>query len=221
MHTSLTGDELAIGVAAIVVIVCAAWLAVTTLACLGALAFGQRDAAIRIAGFAPPIARRVLQAALVGTTVLMPVAAHAAPPSEPLVLHVGAGGRLTTLPESGASATDPADEIPVVRAPRTTTTTTPPTTPTTATTPTTSTPAPAAPVPSPVSAPAAHRHVVRAGDNLWRIARAEITRVTGASTSDEAVARYWKRVIAANRSTLRSGDPSLIFPGEVIALPLD
>jgi hypothetical protein len=27
--------------------------------------------------------------------------------------------------------------------------------------------------------------------------------------------------VAANRATLRSGDPSLIFPGEVVALPLD
>ena len=38
---------------------------------------------------------------------------------------------------------------------------------------------------------------------------------------NDAIARYWQRLIAANRTTLRSGDPSLIFPGEVITLPLD
>jgi hypothetical protein len=31
--------------------------------------------------------------------------------------------------------------------------------------------------------------------------------------------RHWLVVIAANRSTLRSGDPSLIFPGEIVTVP--
>jgi hypothetical protein len=62
--------------------------------------------------------------------------------------------------------------------------------------------------------------VVVPGDNLWQIARVEVTRVRGSDRVDDAqVARYWQRVIAANRSTLRSGDPSLIFPGEVVTLP--
>jgi nucleoid-associated protein YgaU len=62
--------------------------------------------------------------------------------------------------------------------------------------------------------------VVRAGDNLWRIARAEVVQRSHASDPDgAAVARYWRLVIAANRSTLRSGDPSLIFPGEIVTLP--
>ena len=43
----------------------------------------------------------------------------------------------------------------------------------------------------------------------------------GTRSTDADVARYWQRVIAANRTTLRSGDPSLIFPGEVVTLPLD
>ena len=61
---------------------------------------------------------------------------------------------------------------------------------------------------------------MRSGDNLWRIARAEVSRATGVARPDDAaVARYWRRVIAANRTTLRSGDPSLIFPGEVVTLP--
>ena len=69
---------------------------------------------------------------------------------------------------------------------------------------------------------------MRAGDNLWRIASDRVSRATGTASDDapndvpnDAIARYWQRLIAANRTTLRSGDPSLIFPGEVITLPLD
>jgi hypothetical protein len=29
----------------------------------------------------------------------------------------------------------------------------------------------------------------------------------------------WVEVIAANRDRLRSGDPDLIFPGEIVVLP--
>jgi hypothetical protein len=61
--------------------------------------------------------------------------------------------------------------------------------------------------------------VVHAGDSLWLIARASLTRVSGTRPDDAEVARYWHAVIAANRSTLRSGDPSLIFPGEIVSLP--
>jgi nucleoid-associated protein YgaU len=63
------------------------------------------------------------------------------------------------------------------------------------------------------------RVVVRRGDNLWLIARAELIRRTGAYPNDVEIARYWRAVIGANRTTLRSGNPSLIFPGEIVALP--
>jgi nucleoid-associated protein YgaU len=61
--------------------------------------------------------------------------------------------------------------------------------------------------------------VVRPGDNLWVIARAELIRSTGALPDDRRVARYWRSVLEANRGTLRSGNPSLIFPGEIVTLP--
>jgi nucleoid-associated protein YgaU len=62
--------------------------------------------------------------------------------------------------------------------------------------------------------------VVVPGDNLWQIARAEVIRTSGADRpADSQIAPYWQRVVEANRSTLRSGDPSLIFPGEVVTLP--
>ena len=75
------------------------------------------------------------------------------------------------------------------------------------------------PAPTPRAAPASHEYVVRPGDNLWRIARTELVARGSADPADAVVARYWREVISANRSTLRSGDPSLIFPGEIVALP--
>jgi hypothetical protein len=61
---------------------------------------------------------------------------------------------------------------------------------------------------------AATTHVVVRGDNLWSIAAAHL----GAHRAAD-VAPYWQRVVDANRATLRSGDPSLIYPGEHVTLP--
>jgi hypothetical protein len=63
-------------------------------------------------------------------------------------------------------------------------------------------------------ATAAARYMVRPGDNLWRIAAAHLD-----TTDDDVIVCYWRRVVAANRATLRSGDPNLIFPGELVDLP--
>jgi hypothetical protein len=245
---SWTVDDLAAAGLWLGAVVGSAWLAVTTLSCVAAVARGRTRSAHRIARFAPPVARRVLQAALVSTWALVPTAAYAAPPSAPITVHVDANGRLTG--DTPRAETDP----PVVRTPATrhATTTTIPTTsvpatirpttttiaptsrPTSATAPSVSPstnpppavnrPAPprvAMASPTPVSLPTRARvHVVVPGDNLWKIARVEVTRVSGSDRVDDAhVAGYWQRVIAANRSTLRSGDPSLIFPGEVVTLP--
>jgi nucleoid-associated protein YgaU len=63
---------------------------------------------------------------------------------------------------------------------------------------------------------------VAPGDNLWTIARDRLAEVTGrpaAELGEREVARYWLQVVDANRATLRSGDPDLIFPGETIKLP--
>jgi hypothetical protein len=83
-------------------------------------------------------------------------------------------------------------------------------------------PAPVVAAPAPrVSTPASSsaRVVVRPGDNLWLIARTSLTRVSARRPTDSEVMRHWLVVIAANRSTLRSGDPSLIFPGEIVTVP--
>jgi nucleoid-associated protein YgaU len=81
-------------------------------------------------------------------------------------------------------------------------------------------PTPAAPTPSVPPVVAAPRtYVVRRGDNLWSIARARLVTEGNADPDETHIARYWRALVAANQATLRSGNPSLIFPGEVIALP--
>jgi hypothetical protein len=217
---SWAGDQLALACMWWGAVVSSAWLGATTLACITALARGNTRAAHRVAGWAPPLARRALQrAALMSTWALVPAAAYGAPPTAPITVHVGAGGRLVT---GSAGSGRTVSEAPVVRTPETTlssasTSTTVPRPPT---------------VPPPVRPPTAvnqigslpsrgRAYVVQSGDNLWRIARAEVIRTSGdARPNDTRIAPYWRRLISANQATLRSGDPSLIFPGEIVTLPV-
>lgn len=53
------------------------------------------------------------------------------------------------------------------------------------------------------------------GDNLWAIAERRV----GLAGDLDIVSAYWRRLVAVNRNTLRSGDPNLIYPGEMISLP--
>jgi nucleoid-associated protein YgaU len=57
--------------------------------------------------------------------------------------------------------------------------------------------------------------VVARGDHLWKISERHID----ATSPGLGVAPYWLEVIDLNRPGLRSGDPDLIYPGEVIVLP--
>jgi nucleoid-associated protein YgaU len=165
----------------------------------------RRHRLVAAARWAPPLARRLVGVAgLAGVAsfTLVPVAVHAAtgPAEEPFVRAPATGSSTATVapPTTVAPPATPAPTAPV-------------------------TTAPATPAPNPAlapSRPAARTHVVARGDNLWRIARAEVARVTGHhAPRDAEVAPYWQRLITANRTTLRSGDPSLIYPGEVVALP--
>ena len=61
--------------------------------------------------------------------------------------------------------------------------------------------------------------VVEPGDHLWKISEAELARRLGRSAGPDEVAPYWLSVIDANRDSLHSGDPDLIYPGELITLP--
>jgi nucleoid-associated protein YgaU len=61
--------------------------------------------------------------------------------------------------------------------------------------------------------------VVQPGDHLWRISTHRLTSVFGREPGDSEVSPYWREVIELNREGLRSGDPDLIYPGEMITLP--
>ena len=54
-------------------------------------------------------------------------------------------------------------------------------------------------------------HIVEPGENLWSIAES----VAGRNN----LLPYWRALVAQNDATLRSGDPNLIFPGEILTLP--
>jgi hypothetical protein len=66
------------------------------------------------------------------------------------------------------------------------------------------------------------QHEVARGDNLWLIAKERLAAArsggSGEPTNRE-VARYWIRVVEANKHHLRSGNPDLIYPDEEIILP--
>lgn len=61
--------------------------------------------------------------------------------------------------------------------------------------------------------------VVEPGDHLWKISASHLSEQLHREAEDREIWPYWREVIAANMAGLRSGDPDLIFPGEMIALP--
>lgn len=65
------------------------------------------------------------------------------------------------------------------------------------------------------SSPQPDTVVVEKGDHLWRIS----ARHLGEEATNDDIAPYWLEVIDVNVPHLRSGDPDLIYPGEVIELP--
>jgi LysM domain len=68
---------------------------------------------------------------------------------------------------------------------------------------------------------AAGTYVVVAGDNLWTIAARQVAG-SDRGASDVVpgeVAPYWHALVDRNRARLVSGDPDLLFPGEVLELP--
>jgi len=61
--------------------------------------------------------------------------------------------------------------------------------------------------------------VVEPGDHLWKISASHLGERLHREPEDQEISPYWREVIAANVAGLRSGDPDLIFPGEMIELP--
>jgi nucleoid-associated protein YgaU len=61
--------------------------------------------------------------------------------------------------------------------------------------------------------------VVERGDHFWKISARRLTDVLGRAPQSPEIGPYWREVVVANHDRIRSGDPDLIFPGEVIELP--
>jgi len=78
----------------------------------------------------------------------------------------------------------------------------------------------AAPGPAGVRPEPGDRWTVGPGDDLWSIAAATLTKAWGHPPADADLGRYWWQVIQSNRPRLPDpADPSLLFPGDVVALP--
>jgi nucleoid-associated protein YgaU len=68
-------------------------------------------------------------------------------------------------------------------------------------------------------AEAATIHVVVAGENFWTIAERHLSVQLGRPVTDAEIAPFWAKVVAINAPTIMSGDPDMIYPGEVLELP--
>jgi hypothetical protein len=62
-------------------------------------------------------------------------------------------------------------------------------------------------------------YAVAAGDNLWAIAARHLESAMARKPTSAEITNYWRSVVASNQSNLRSGDPNLIFPGELLSIP--
>lgn len=58
-----------------------------------------------------------------------------------------------------------------------------------------------------------------AGDHLWSIARRALAQAMDRPPTTAQITSYWVDLIEANRETIRSADPNLIYPGEKVLLP--
>ncbi len=192
------------------------WLTIGVLAAVVAAVPGRvgrlgRALADRIT---PTLLRRLLSggtlAGLALTPVVLPAAAHAA----------------TRVSTSGCASGAPSLDRAPLGCPIAVATPVSTSTPAPTSTPARWSSAPAA-IATPITAPAP-RHsarpapraatvVVRGGDSLWSLARAQL-RAAGQPAIPAAVAARWPAWWAANRSEL-GDDPGLIHPGEVLRTP--
>jgi hypothetical protein len=62
-------------------------------------------------------------------------------------------------------------------------------------------------------------YTVVKGDHFWNIAKNHLQDTLKHKPTEDEVAHYWVKLVAANRATIRSGNPDLIYPQEVVKLP--
>lgn len=81
------------------------------------------------------------------------------------------------------------------------------------------TPSPQVPTPASPPPAAADMVTVEVGDHLWAIAESQVRQHLDDPT-DRDVARYWRRVVTANRDRLVDrANPDLVLPGQRFVLP--
>jgi hypothetical protein len=191
-----------------VALVGAWWLLAGTVVYVVAAATRVPAAVRAVRWVAFPVVRRVVDAAFVATVIggavvaPAPAGARAADPPPTTLVRDGRRHDLASLTPATTAAPAPA----------TATTSPPPAAPS----------AVLPPSASPAPDDAEVRVVVAPGDDLWELAADRVAAAHGlarAALADADVAPYWVVVCERNRTTLASGDPNLIFPGEVVTLP--
>lgn len=198
-------DAIAVAVAAVrVAALGVAWYLVAIIL-LHTLAHAARSAQLStlVGWVAVPVPRAVLHSVLgVGLTAVTVVA-----PSAPYRPHGVAAAYAMELRQ-------PANDLPPLR-------------PSRATTASGDVPAPpGAPVLSRAATTQPRRRAeapgqwrVRPGDHFWSIAEEHLQRVLGDDPSDDATARYWRRLVEHNRHRLADRDnPDLLLPGQLLEL---
>jgi len=214
-----TAFEDAFGAVVLVVaLLMAYWLLVSTLAYLAASVSGRAGALGAVSWLTLPPVRRLVSRAValsiaasaVAGSLTSAVAGGAG--SAPVIVEVDQSGRF--FPPEATEAPESGDQSGIVVPPHLE-----------------PEPAPAGHDPDPDQRPStpvepsvdgsvSHPVIVRHGDHLWSLAERHLAEVLGRSDLGEhEIARYWVSVIEANRETIRSGSPDLIYPGEVLVLP--
>ena len=83
-------------------------------------------------------------------------------------------------------------------------------------------PVPVTPPPGSPAPTSEVTHRVTPGEHLWAIAAATLATRTSrpvAALSPADIAPFWTRLVERNRARVRSGNPSLVYPGEVLEVP--
>lgn len=194
------------------------WLLISTLLYLAATPLPWLRRAIgRITA---PLVRRVVDTALAATlsmSVASPAVAAEAPP-EPIVVTVdeGSAGLVIVPPGMAVAQSLPPDSPPSPSGSASEATVRP-------------TIMPSRPAPTEAALFTARMasqvnpittYQVQRGDHLWSIAEDVLKQRTGrAIVPDHEIAPFWRSLIDTNKDSLRSGNPDLIYPGEMLTIP--
>ena len=179
---------------------CVIWLAGSSLIYIAARASRAPAVLLSVQWMTLPALRRVTDRALGAFLVASTVAATPvrADPPPPVIVVVDAEGTLLPPGIVGRLPETPMDRVGPIDS--------------------TVPPQPALPYEIPAAEGRPAVVTVRAGDNLWVLCRRHLSAVLGRRPTNEVIARYWRSVIAHNQPNLISGDPDLIYAGEVIEM---